>query len=59
MFTFEFEVILELTLPAQDDARVANVVAAEAAQAAKPVCAALEEFEAAKPTYIERPHHDH
>ena len=50
MFTFEFEVILELTLPAQDDARVAKVVAAEAAQAAKPVCATLEEFEAAQPS---------
>ena len=51
MFTFEFEVVLEVTLPAQDNALVAKVVAAEAPQAAKPVHhATLEEFEAAQPS---------
>ena len=50
MFAFEFEVILELTLPAQDGAPVAKVVAAEAAKPPSPVYANLDEFEAAQPS---------
>ena len=55
---FEFTARPEMTLPANDDALVAQVVAAQAAQAAhfeaaeaarlaRPVYASIEEFEAA------------
>lgn len=72
MFTFEFEVMLEMTLPAQDNALVAKVVAAEAAEAAQAgVCyprgvrSRLAQYPLTHPPtdplthYIERPHHDH